>query len=187
MGQSGGKIELMGTVNGVLNLFCAAIMLLLWGGLLQQQLHKPPKEVKYFRYMLFAAFVMMLLESVAWLVLLPYDGWFRFVATLSSVVFFVFLPFYTRYVYTLLHLRSGQQYRLVQMNDLLCAAAAVLLIVNFIHPFIFDHRTLQFVHPAGAAAIILLTIILVVIFNKKDTGNFQTAKGSTTEATTDMF
>ena len=156
MGQSGGKIELMGTVNGVLNLFCAAIMLLLWGGLLQQQLHKPPREVKCFRYMLFAAFIMMLLESIAWLVLLPYNGWFRFVATLSSVVFFVFLPFYTRYVYTLLHLRSGQQYRLVQMNDLLCAAAAVLLIVNFIHPFIFDHRTLQFVHPAGAAAIILL-------------------------------
>ena len=131
-------------------------MLLLWGGLLQQQLHKPLKEVKYFRYMLFAAFIMMLLESIAWLMLLPYNGWFRFVATLSSVVFFVFLPFYTRYVYTLLHLRSGQQYRLVQMNDLLCAAAAVLLIVNFIHPFIFDHRTLQFVHPAGAAAIILL-------------------------------
>ncbi len=146
----------MGTVNGVLNLFCAAVMLLLWGGLLQQQLHKPLKEVKYFRYMLFAAFIMMLLESIAWLMLLPYNGWFRFVATLSSVVFFVFLPFYTRYVYTLLHLRSGQQYRLVQMNDLLCAAAAVLLIVNFIHPFIFDHRTLQFVHPAGAAAIILL-------------------------------
>ena len=131
-------------------------MLLLWGGLLQLQPHRAPREVKIFRYMLFAAFAMMLLESIAWLVLLPYNGWFRFVATLSSVVFFVFLPFYTRYVYTLLHLRSGQQYRLVQMNDLLCAAAVVLLAANCIHPFIFDHRTLQFVHPAGAAAIILL-------------------------------
>ncbi len=171
----------MGTVNGVLNLFCAAVMLLLWGGLLQQQLHKPLKEVKYFRYMLFAAFIMMLLESIAWLMLLPYNGWFRFVATLSSVVFFVFLPFYTRYVYTLLHLRSGQQYRLVQMNDLLCAAAAVLLIVNFIHPFIFDHRTLQFVHPAGAAAIILLggTVLAVncawLILYRERIGLYQVA------------
>lgn len=38
---------------------------------------------------------------------------------------------------------------------------------------------------SSAAAIILLTIILVVIFNKKDTGNSQTAKESTTEATTE--
>ena len=151
MGQSGGKIELMGTVNGVLNLFCAAIMLLLWGGLLQQQLHKPPREVKYFRYMLFAAFIMMLLESIAWLVLLPYDGWFRFVSTLSSIVFFVFLGLYTRYIYYLLRLRSGLIYRLVQMNDLLCGAATVLVIVNWIHPFIYDYRTLHFLHPAGAA------------------------------------
>ncbi len=171
----------MGTVNGVLTLFCAAVMLLLWGGLLQQQPHRAPREVKFFRYMLFAAFAMMLLESIAWLVLLPYNGWFRFVATLSSVVFFVFLPFYTRYVYTLLHLRSGQQYRLVQMNDLLCAAAAVLLIVNFIHPFIFDHRTLQFVHPAGAAAIILLggTVLAVncawLILYRERIGLYQVA------------
>ena len=156
-------------------------MLLLWGGLLQQQPHRAPREVKFFRYMLFAAFAMMLLESIAWLVLLPYNGWFRFVATLSSVVFFVFLPFYTRYVYTLLHLRSGQQYRLVQMNDLLCAAAAVLLIVNFIHPFIFDHRTLQFVHPAGAAAIILLggTVLAVncawLILYRERIGLYQVA------------
>ena len=163
MGQFGREVELMGTVNGVLNLFCAAIMLLLWGGLLQQQMHKSPKEVKYFRYMLIAAFVMMLLDSLAWLLLLPYDGWFRFVSMLSSVAFFVFLGLYTRYVYYLLRLRSGTMYRLVQMNDLLCAAAAVLIIVNFFHPFIYDYRALQFLSPAGAAAIILLGGTVLVI------------------------
>ena len=163
MGQSGGKIEFMGTINGVLNLFCAVIMLLLWGGLLQQQPHKPTKEVRYFRYLLFTAFVMMLLESFAWLVLLPHDGWFRFVAMLASIVFFVFLGLYTRYVYSLLRLRSGWIYRLVQINDILCAVAAVLLIANFIHPFIYDYRTLQFLHPAGTAAVILLGGTVLVI------------------------
>ncbi len=153
----------MGTVNGVLNLFCAAVMLLLWFGLLQQHLHKPPKEVKYFRYMLFTAFVMMLLESLAWLLLTPYDGWFRFVAMLSSVAFFVFLPLYTRYVYYLLGLQADNKLRLVQINDLLCAVAVVLLIVNAIHPFIFDYHTLKFVHPVGAAAIILLGGTVLVV------------------------
>ena len=154
MGQSGGKIEFMGTINGVLNLFCAVIMLLLWGGLLQQQPHKPTKEVRYFRYLLFTAFVMMLLESFAWLVLLPHDGWFRFVAMLASILFFAFLGLYTRYVYSLLRLRSGWIYRLVQMIDLFCATAAVLLAANFIHPFFYDYRTQRFLHPAGTAAVI---------------------------------
>lgn len=156
MGQSGGEIESMGTVNGVLNLFCAAIMLLLWGGLLQQQPHKPTKEVKVFRYMLLAAFVMMLLEGFAWLVLLSHDVWFRFAAMLAAIVFFVFLGLFTRYVYYLLRLRSGTIYRLVQMIDLFCAAAVVLVAANFIHPFFYDFRTLRFLHPVGAAAVILL-------------------------------
>ncbi len=163
MGQSGGKIEFMGTINGVLNLFCAAIMLLLWGGLLQQQPYKPTKEVKFFRYLLFTAFVMMLLESFAWLVLLPHDGWFRFVAMLASIVFFVFLGLYTRYVYSLLRLRSGWIYRLVQMIDLFCATAAVLVAANFIHPFFYDYRTQRFLHPAGTAAVILLGGTVLVI------------------------
>ena len=146
----------MGTVNSVLNLFCAAVMLLLWYSLLHQEPHKPPKDVRFFRYMLLTAFAIMLVEGLTWALLLPYAGWFRFGSTLSAVAFFVFLALFTRYVYALLRLRTALLYRFVQASDILCAGAAVLLIANWIHPFIYDFATLQFLHPAGAAAIILL-------------------------------
>ena len=166
----------MGTINGVLGLFCAACTLVLVFGLQHQQVIHHTKDAGIFHWMLLTSFFMLLLEGVSWFFYLSHPVVFRVLATLAMLSLIVLLGLYSDYVENQLKLNSLISRRIKQVNYGLCAFLTLLWIINGLYPFFYDFQTLRLVRSFGtvlsvlAVAIVYLDNVCLIYLNREKIG-----------------
>ncbi len=169
----------MGTVNGILALFCAVCTLVLVFGLQYQQRIRHTKDGGIFHWMLFAAFFALMFDGIGWLCFSQKPGLFRLFGTISMMSVSALLAFYSDYVMSLLKLNSLMQRRIQQLNYALCGFLAVLWVLNAIRPFFYDFQTLKFFHPFGTVlvavctAVVFLDTLTLICINRQKVGKEQ--------------
>ena len=152
----------MGTVNAVLNLFCAACSLLLYLSLLPQHQPYQTKDTKVFRRILLAAVFMLLFSGVGWLFVSSQPILFRLFSTCSALAFYVVLALYTLYMLNVLKLKNAFTLHVYQFNSLLCAFGALLCVVNLFRPFLYDFTDPHFQRPYGVLLFLLISLIVLL-------------------------
>jgi len=169
----------MGTVNGILALFCAICTLVMVFGLQYQKRIHHTKDAGIFHWMLFAAFFALLFGGIGWVFGPEHPAAFRVFVTFSLLVLDVMLTMYSDYVIALLKLNSLFSRRIKQINYAAGFLMVLLWLVNAIRPFFFDFQTLRFFHPAGTLLIFLgLAVIycdttVLICLNRKKIGRVQ--------------
>ena len=154
----------MGTVNGILGLFCAICVLVLVFGLQHQQVIHYTKDASIFHWMLVTSFFMLLLEGASWFFYESHPAVFRVLATLAMLSLIVLLGLYSDYVESQLKLSSLFSRRIRQINYGICAFLALLWIINGIFPFFYDFQTLRFV-PSFGTVLTVLGVAVVYLDN----------------------
>ncbi len=154
----------MGTVNGILGLFCAACTLVLVFSLQRQQAIQHTKESGIFHWMLVTSFIMLLLEGVSWFFFGTHPAVFRVLATLTMLSLIVLLGLYSDYVEIQLKLNSLFSRRIRQINYALCGFLTVLWVANGIRPFFYEYETLRLI-PSFGTVLVVLSVGVVFLDN----------------------
>lgn len=164
----------MGTINGVLGLFCAVCTLVLVFGLQYQQRIHHTKDAAIFHWMLVTAFFALLFNGVTWLCCSAHPVAFRILGTLSMLAVILLLTLYSAYVESLAKLDSSLSKRIRHFNYGVCVFLELLWAMNAIRPFFFSFETLRFFHPlgtllsvAGIAILFCDTAFLIVVSREK--------------------
>ncbi len=169
----------MGTVNGILSLFCAAFTLVLVFGLQDQQRIRPSKDAGIFHLMLIAAFIALLSNGIGWLCFSSNPVLFRVLISVAVVVLILLLAAYSDYVICLLKPENPLSRNIKRINRVLCVFLAVFWTINAVHPFFFDFRTVNFIFgpwmiPFVAAAMtVILSAVFLIVINRKKVGRWQ--------------
>lgn len=135
-------------INGSLLMLCSVFSLLLIIALgISPQWRRSP-SAKPALLMMFFVFVMLVTAGVAYLFLPEKRGMLNVFATVNYVSSFFAEWFFSLFIISQVNVSASMKRSILSVIGVFCITGSTLFIINSIHPFFYDFRTMQYLHPA---------------------------------------